>query len=84
MSVFSILLDQNRYSWLRESQATLETAGTDKSSQSHAQSDGNPITGDLTPEGYKIGREALIAKRLAMKGTMMLLDRDTGCHWIIQ
>ena len=78
MSVFSILLDQNRYSWLRESQATLETAGTDKSSKSHVRSDGNPITGDLTPEGYKIGREALIAKRLAMKGTKMLLDRDTG------
>lgn len=75
MSVFSILLDQNRYPWLRELQATLETAGTNKSSQSHAQS----ATDDLTPEGYKIGREALIAKRLAMKnGTTMLLDRDTG------
>ena len=77
MSVFSFLLDQNRYPWLREPQATLETAGTDKSSQSRAQSDSNPITGDLTPEGYRIGREALIAKRLAMEGTM-LLDRDTG------
>jgi len=77
MSVFSFLLDQNRYPWLREPQATLETAGTDKSSQSHVRSDVNPITGHLTPEGYRIGREALIAKRRSKEGTM-LLDRDTG------